>query len=65
VYPHATNHTHHVGCGHVAYYCDRCHFHTTALSIFYDHVYLSHRVSVATVPTVLTWSPVNLTFIFD
>jgi hypothetical protein len=57
--------THYVGCGHAAYWCERCHFHTTAIQIFYNHVHLAHHVSVAAIPAMLTWSPVNLTFIFD
>lgn len=60
-----TTHEHYVGCGHVAYYCDRCHFHSTSIQIFSDHVHLAHHVTFSALPALLTWSPVNLTFVFD
>jgi hypothetical protein len=58
-------HTHHIGCGHVGYWCDHCHFHTTAVEIFYDHVHLAHSISVSAIPNLLIWNPVNLVFVFD
>ena len=58
-------HSHHVGCGHAGYFCEHCRFHSASARVFYDHVHLSHRVRFAAIPDRLTWSPVNLVFVFD
>lgn len=54
-----------VAYGPVGYWCERCHFHTTAVTIFYDHVHLAHQVSVAMIPSLLVWNPISFLFVFD